>query len=229
MINKLYWRCKRWFFRSRLGWSRLRRLQPLRADFGYGTGQCIDRFYIERFLDASRADIQGTVLEIGDRTYTLLFGEMRVENSQVLHAVEGNDDATIVGDLTSGAGLTSDSFDCLILTQTLNCVFEVGKAIRTSHRILKSGGVALITLPGVCQISRYDASRWGDFWRFTPQGAFKLFAEVFGEDNVIVESHGNVLAASALLHGLVVHELRPEELSYNDPDYPVVITVRAAK
>jgi len=38
-----------------------------------------------------------------------------------------------------------------------------------------------------------------------------------------------VLTAIAFLHGLAAEELRREELDYCDPDYEVLLTVRAAK
>jgi hypothetical protein len=38
-----------------------------------------------------------------------------------------------------------------------------------------------------------------------------------------------VLSAAALLYGLAVEDLRPEELEADDPDYEVIITVRAEK
>jgi hypothetical protein len=69
----------------------------------------------------------------------------------------------------------------------------------------------------------------GEFWRFTRSSAQRLFADVFGEQNVRVDSFGNVLAATAFLHGLVSAELTVEELSFNDPDYPITIAVRAIK
>jgi hypothetical protein len=42
------------------------RTQPIRPSFGFKSGQCIDRYYIERFLNDYSADIRGCVLEIGD-------------------------------------------------------------------------------------------------------------------------------------------------------------------
>jgi hypothetical protein len=38
-----------------------------------------------------------------------------------------------------------------------------------------------------------------------------------------------VLSAIAFLHGLVTPELTPEELDYNDPEYQMVVCVRARK
>jgi hypothetical protein len=44
-----------------------------------------------------------------------------------------------------------------------------------------------------------------------------------------VEAYGNVLATIALLHGLATQELCQEELDHHDPDYEVLIMVRAVK
>ena len=58
--------------------GRLHRLKPFRPLFGFGYGQCIDRYYIEKFLAAHAADIYGRVLEVADNSYTRRFGGTRV-------------------------------------------------------------------------------------------------------------------------------------------------------
>lgn len=207
----------------------LRRLQPISRAFGFDRGLCIDRYYIENFLGEYTEDIRGHVLEIGDDTYTRRFGGDRVARSDVLHVQEGNPKATIVADLTCADSIPSDTFDCIVFTQTLQCIYDVRAAIRHLHRILKPGGVLLATFPGISQISRYDMDRWGDYWRFTTLSARRLFEEVFPPGSVTVRAYGNVLAAVAFLHGLSAEELRREELDYHDPDYELIITVRAVK
>ena len=206
----------------------LRRLTPIDGRFGYGRGQPVDRHYIEQFLAAHASDIYGTVLEVGDASYTRRFGGSRVIRSEVL-SPQIREGVTLVGDLSSGEGLTSDTFDCAVITQTLLLIYDVHAALTTLRRILKSGGVLLLTVPGICQIARADDERWGDFWRFTPRGTGRLVGDVFGADNTRVESRGNVLSATAFLYGLAAHELTPEELAHHDPDYPVTIAVRAEK
>jgi hypothetical protein len=168
-------------------------------------------------------------LEIGDPGYTLKFGGKRVSCSEVLHAAPGNPQATLVGNLETGRELPIDAYDCMILTQTFLCIFEVRAAIAHCHASLKPNGVLLATFPGISQISRYDMDRWGDYWRFTDVSARRLFGEVFGLENVDVETHGNVLAACAFLHGLAAAELKQKELDFRDRDYQVTITVRAQK
>jgi hypothetical protein len=56
-----------------------------------------------------------------------------------------------------------------------------------------------------------------------------LFHEFFPAENVKVDARGNVLAAIACLHGLASEELRRQELDYHDPDFQVLVTIRAVK
>jgi hypothetical protein len=44
------------------------------------------------------------------------------------------------------------------------------------------------------------------YWSFTTRSLRPLLVEVFGDDRVVVEAHGNVLAAVRLLHGLAVQD-----------------------
>ena len=208
----------------------LRRVKPFSRSWGFDRGQPVDRYYIERFLSANAADIKGRVLEIANNDYTSRFGGSRITQSDVLHPVEGNPRATIVADLTSCENIPTSAFDCIICTQTLLVIYDVRAAIRSLYRILKPGGVLLVTVPGVShQISRVDMNRWGDFWRFTSLSARRLFEEVFPASAITVEPSGNVLAAISFLEGLAVEDLRKAELDYFDPDYEVSIGIRAVK
>jgi SAM-dependent methyltransferase len=219
-------------FSPPINWVRfgsLRRVTPISPVFGLDRGQSIDRYYIDHFLADHAADIRGGVLEIADNSYTTRFGGQRVTRSDVLHVQAGNPKATIVASLVSSEPIPSDAFDCIILTQTLPFIYDLRAAIRTVYRILKPGGVVLATFPGICQISRYDMDRWGDYWRFTSLSAQRLFEESFPAANVTIQTHGNVLVSSAFLYGIAAEELRKEELEYRDPNYELQITVRAFK
>ncbi len=215
-----------------VGWVRfgsLRRLKPISPDWGMERGQPVDRYYIERFLAAHANDIRGCVLEIGDNTYTRQFGGDRITESIVLHVAEQKEHVTLIGSLTEETTIPPDAFDCFIVTQTLQAIFDVQAAIRTLFRGLKPGGVALVTIPGISKISRYDMDRWGYYWSFTTRSAEELFAAVFPRDCLHIEAHGNVLASIAFLHGLAAGELDQRELDYLDPDYELLITIRARK
>jgi glycosyltransferase involved in cell wall biosynthesis/SAM-dependent methyltransferase len=212
------------------GWvhmGNLRRTSPISQYFGFDRGLPVDRYYIERFLRDHAGDIRGRVLEIGDATYTRQFGGDQVRHADVLHARPGNPEATLIGDLTTGAGIPEATFDCIILTQVLPFVWDVRAAIETARGALRPGGVLLVTVPGISQISRYDADLWGDYWRFTSQSMRRLFEEAFGHRNVALTIYGNTLAATAFLQGMAARELGTRELDEKHPDYEVIIAVRA--
>jgi hypothetical protein len=199
-------------------------LEPVSREFGFERGKPVDRWYIERFLNEHRADIRGAVLEVAESTYTQWYGGGQVTQSDVLHR-QGNDESTIVGDLTTGEGLPQQAYDCFICTQTLPFIYDVHAAVRGMATVLKPGGVVLATVPGMSQVSRDDKRDWGDWWRFTSQGTQRLFEEAF--DEVEVQAHGNVLSASAFLYAYAAEELTEAELAHRDPDYELLITVRA--
>jgi SAM-dependent methyltransferase len=204
----------------------LRRSTPISRVFGFDRGTPVDRYYIENFLARHASDIKGVVLEVGDDTYTRRFGCNRVTGSDVLHVSKENSRATIVADLADGRNIPSNFFDCIILTQTLQLVYDVRAALLTLHRILKPGGVLLATIPGISQLD----DEWNDswYWSFTLPSARRLFQEAFSK-SLRIETYGNVLAATAFLQGIAFEELRPDELDRNDPHYQLVITVRATK
>jgi SAM-dependent methyltransferase len=183
------------------------------------------------------------VLEIGDDFYSKKFGVAHAETARdrhdgapaavtridVLHVDASNPTATIVADLTHAPEIADNTFDCIVCVQTLLLIYEVRAAIQTLRRILKPGGVVLVTVPVVSRICRPEADVWGDYWRFTSHSARRLFAEAFGGENVSVEAYGNVLTAAACLYGLAAEELPSSALTLNDPDFEVLVAIRAVK
>ena len=206
----------------------LRRTTPLSRHFGYDRGLPIDRWYIERFLQENAHLITGRVLEVGDAEYTRRFGGDRVTQFDVLNISPGHPETTFVADLSNGDSLPSETFDCVVLTQTLHLVYDVPAAVATLRRILRPGGTLLATSPGITPLS---IDRWADswYWALTPVSAERLFGEAFGPDQVEVGSHGNVLTSIAFLHGMAAGELRARELGVSDPQFPMLVTVRAAR
>jgi SAM-dependent methyltransferase len=208
----------------------LRRTWPLRRDFGFSKGTPLDRHFIEGFLERHRADVHGVVLEAGGyKSYTRLFGGDRVTRAEVLYPMSGFPDCTIVGDLATGEGIPSETFDCLILTQVFPFIYDLPAAVRTCHRALKPGGVLLTTVPGISQICGEDRKLWGDYWRFTRQSLERLLGDAFGPENIEVEAHGNVFLACAFLHGLTVEEMTAAELATRDDLFQVTVMGRAVK
>lgn len=209
-------------------WNNLRTLKPISNVFGLDRGVPIDRFFIERFLDFNQNNIKGRILEVENAVYSRRFSSPG-STCDILHYSDENPNATIIGDLTNLATLPYEEMDCFICTQTLNFIYDVKSAITGIHYVLKNNGVALVTVAGICQVSRYDMDKWGDYWRFTDLSIRKLFEDVFGSGNVEVDYCGNVLVAVSFLHGLAADELTIDELLYKDRNYPILLTVVAKK
>ncbi len=201
---------------------------PVSRYWGFDRGTPIDRHYIEQFLGRNASDVRGRVLEVGDDSYTRRFGGDRVEVSDVLNVEGGDPRTTFVADLARADRIPSAAFDCIILTQTLHLIYDVRAAIATLHRILGPGGVLLLTVPGITRIS-HDEWPGSWYWSFTTDSASRLFAEAFGPGRVAIGSRGNVMAAAAFLYGLAVGDVRQADLEAHDPDYQVIVTVRAVK
>jgi len=202
-------------------------IKPISNVFGFDRGTPIDRYYIDKFLKKNSSFICGRTLEIGDNSYTKKYGK-GVTKSEVLNAVP-SPQATIVGDLATGLNIPESSFDCIILTQTIQCIYDVKAALENAFKALKPGGTLLITASGISQISRYDMDRWGEYWRFTDKSLKMLLEEVAPECEIEVQTFGNVAVAKAYLDGLAWEELPNDVLEFNDQDYQLVITAKVQK
>ncbi|MEI9890293.1 MAG: methyltransferase domain-containing protein [Caulobacteraceae bacterium] len=206
-------------------------VEPVSRVFGMDRGQPIDRFYIEAFLASQAHAIHGRGLEIAEVRY--LADSPSIRERVVLAADRAaikphGADAVIVADLCDAGSLPEAAVDCFVCTQTLNFIYDVPAAVAGACRVLRPGGAFIGTVSGIAQISRYDADRWGDYWRFTEQSLRKLLQSSF--DVVTVQPFGNMAAAIALLQGLAVEDLPSRKiLEATDCEYPVILGFKAVK
>lgn len=204
----------------------LRRTAPLSEHWGRDRGTPIDRYYIERFLAARQDVIRGRVLEVLNADYTRRFGT-GVEQSDVLDIDPANDRATLIADLAAADEIPDCLFDCFILTQTLQYVYDFHAAVAHAHRILRPGGTLLCTVPTMSRIGRGELG--SEYWRLTAAACERIFGDAFAGGEVDVRAHGNVLTAIAFLVGMAAEELSRRELELDDPFFPLLVTVAARK
>jgi len=211
---------------KKIRFGSIRSLKPVDRDFGFNLGTPVDRYYIEKFLHKHRQLIKGEILEIGEDSYTSKFACSDFHLT-ILNVVEK--EGCIQGDLESGIGIPENSFDCVIMTQTLPFIFDLSAAISNVYKMLKPNGYVLATNPCISQISRFDMDRWGDYWRFTDLSLNKLFGQAFSENQIKVDSFGNCLSATCFIQGVPSEKLSKQELEFIDRDYPVTLTVVGKK
>jgi hypothetical protein len=63
----------------------------------------------------------------------------------------------------------------------------------------------------------------------TKRSAARVFAEVFPRDHITIRAYGNVLTAISFLQGLALAELTTDELECYDPNFELLLSVRAVK
>jgi SAM-dependent methyltransferase len=205
--------------------GRVRSMRPLSKNWGRSRGTSIARYYIEDFLAEYSGDVRGRVLEVGDDDYSRRFGGSRIARQDILH-VSGHPQATIVGDLSLPGVLPLQAFDCIILTQTLQYIFDMAAAIDQLRGALRPGGVLLVTVPGIVPIGQGE---WGarSCWSLTQTALSRLLSGPFDANHVTLRTYGNLVAATAYLHAAAVEEVGRPRLDYFDPRYPVTVTARA--
>jgi hypothetical protein len=200
--------------------------EPLSDHYGFDRGTPVDRRYIDGFLSARRGVIDGSVLEVQDNTYTTRFGGDRVTESIVVDIDPTNPHATLIADLQLAGSLPAESYDCIILTQTLHLLRRPGQCLENCFAALRSGGVLLATAPSVTRVSPTYPN--GDFWRFTPAGIAELFGRHWPSD-FRVEAFGNLRTCMAFLMGEVVEDLSGAVLDRHDPRFPLTVAAEASK
>lgn len=200
--------------------------EPLRPFSG--SRKQLHRFFLRKFLQQRvAADIKGHCLEFEEDRYTTRYGGSAVHKIDILHKDDTNPEATIVADLTQKNDIKSNLFDCIICTHVFHIVYELDKIVSELHRILKPGGVLLVSVPhiSICE-TQFEEE---ELWRFTPLSLRLMFESSFGVGSVEIHTYGNSLVAAGYLRGLIAHDFTREELAYQDPRYALEICARVIK
>jgi hypothetical protein len=101
--------------------------------------------------------------------------------------------------------------------------------VSTLERIVTAPAAAaarrlLVVLPGTALLPD-DAAPCPRRWLFSRVSGEAMAARVLGERTGRVAVRGNVLAAATDLLGLAADRLWPEELTADDPEYPMVVAL----
>jgi SAM-dependent methyltransferase len=131
------------------------------------------RLQLERWLWDNRADLVGKdVLDVGVI--------IRREWVGAGYRTFGERDADIIGDIQAPV-LDTERFDAVLCTEVLEHVPDPMQAMREIHRVLRPGGVALLSSPFVWPW--HGGADYQDYWRITHQG-WRLLTRDFAEVKV---------------------------------------------
>ena len=195
--------------------------EPISRQFGTERGVPVDRQYIEIFLKDNQKYITGDVLEVEDAFYTEKYGT-NITKSYVMDVSSTASGITFNANLETGEGVREGVADCFILTQTLMYVFDLASVVKNIYRLLKSGGVALITCSGISQNSRRCMDDYGCIFNFNADALRRMFNDRAHFEIIDAGSYGNVKTVTAHIAGLCVEDLNDDDFVYNDKYYPLI-------
>lgn len=124
------------------------------------------RLQIEHWIWSQRAGLGRDILDVGVDTPRRWLGA-----GYRTFGLRGAED--LHGDLCQ-APLESTSLDGVVLTEVLEHCVDPRQAVAEVHRLLRPGGLLLVTSPFWWPDHRTDA--YADYWRFTEQGWRLLLA-----------------------------------------------------
>lgn len=200
--------------------------EPISRRFGLEMGTSVTRRYVDDFIDLYKNDIQGNTIEVAELRYSKKYNN-KIKKASVMHVYGWNSSLQI--DLETGAGVEANCYDSFICTQTIQMIYGIKNAVNNIYKMLKKGGVALVTISALSQLSLSDCANWGEYWRVTEESCKKLFGEFFERDKIEICSYGNPKMACALLYGINVESFEKEDIEFQDKQYPILIGIRAKK
>lgn len=152
----------------------------------------VRRRYLDRDLEAASGVLAGQVLEIGNGRIGRR-GRFQPPQTGIARWTYLDRDAArrphIRADAT-GLPFQSSLFDAVVCLEVLEYVWQPQAALIEISRVLKPGGVLLLSTPF---LHRVDAAN--DYWRFTEPG-LRVLLQKAGFEVVQWHAQGNALAAS---------------------------------
>ena len=151
-----------------------------------------------RDLKKPLASSQGVVLDVGAGAQpyrgllppSVTYRAIDIEEAGDSFGYQNSDTDYFSGDIWPVA---TDSVDVVLSTETLEHVPDPDSFLSEAHRVLRDGGMLVLTVP--------FSARWHyvphDYWRFTPSG-LQLLLERNGFGDTLIHARGNALTVAML-------------------------------
>lgn len=187
-----------------------------------GAQETPGRYYIDTFLARHAAGCRGAFLEFGDARYRERFPQATIDRYDVFD-IAAAPGVTIVGDIQSCPQIPDDSYDVIVCTQVLEHVPNPFLAAAELCRILRPGGLLLLTVPAAYPYH----SAPNDYWRYSRDSIRLLFGERLRE--TAIESFGNRLTVTGAYWEWSARHFPRAVLDRHDPDQPYLIMLAGRK
>jgi SAM-dependent methyltransferase len=187
-----------------------------------GTNDTPGRHYIDAFLARYAGQCRGAFLEFGDPRYRTRFAPQAIEHYDVFD-IDAGPQVTIVGDLQHCPHVPSDSYDVIVCTQVLEHVPNPFLAAAELGRILKPGGLLLLTVPAAYPYH----SAPNDYWRFSRDSLQLLFRDHLRE--LTLETVGNRLTIMGSYWNWYAPHFPQAVLEHHDAHQPYLVLLAGRK
>lgn len=206
-------------------WGSFLRAAPFSDDDQREPGTPIDSFYVRAFVDANLDAVRGRVLAARDTELVDRSAVGRVSSVDVFDIDPYNVSAKILTDLCDPVAFDPASYDCIIVTQTIQRLADPALGLKVLWSALRPGGSILLSSPVVAPVDRaHGINR--DLWRYSSYGLQTLVRSVLPDAQCSACDFGSLATAIGFIAGIPKERMPQRALAWHDERVPVVACAR---
>ncbi len=205
-------------------WGSFLRPNPF-ADGGAGATTPIDQFYVGEFVASNRDAVRGRVLAARDTELVGRDWVGRVTSVDVFDIDPYNVTATILTDLCDPVAFDRASYDCIIMTQTIQRLADPALGLKVLWSALRPGGTLLLSSPVLGPVEPVHGIN-EDRWRYSSSGLRNLVTSVLPDAQCSARAFGSLATAIGHIAGVPMERMPRRALAWHDERVPVVACAR---
>lgn len=206
-------------------WGSFLRAGPLSVGNHNGASTPIDQFYVSEFVDSNVDAVRGRVLAARNSVLVDRVSVSRVSSVDVFDIDPYNVSANILTDLCDPVAFDPASYDCIVMTQTIQRLADPELALKVLWQALRPGGTILLSSPVIGPVDPVHGINQ-DLWRYSSNGLRSLVTSVLPDAQCSARDFGSLATAIGFLAGIPTEKMPRRALSWHDERTPVVACAR---